>query len=215
MTRKTLGILVMAPVLFFALDKSIAKEGGGKDKETKTAETQNAKPSNLDAGKEGTSQVIQKQAQDDFAWNAGTGAEIKRETKITELKATLDYFNSEAGQEEFYAAKTTWYRSDEIPEGEVKFFETVMDKLKETNVAGISLRSFSRCPSGYSLDIVLAENGKPTNAGYIVFRSGCSDECMGYFRYDAATLEMEVLVSQTVGFVPLDEYLSLYKEAIS
>ncbi len=213
MTRKTLGILVLTPVLFFVIDKTVAHDGGGKNKSAKSTTQQTVGKSPVIGSQAGATELQTLQASGESMENAMEGAKASREVKVKQLKNTIAYYETSEATDHYYQANRLWENDDLLSEGEKAAMKMVHEKLRKVNPEKISARSFSRCPSGYQVTVIADENGKPTTSGYLVFENGCDENVMGVFRYDVANEKIEVLVSEEIGYVEVDEYLELYKAA--
>jgi hypothetical protein len=133
---------------------------------------------------------------------------------VAEVKAMMD--SLEYNNESFYEEDHIYVQhTEELGEALSAWLKkAVYEPLRAANPYGIRLdRSFSRCPSGYRAVVVANEEGAPTNQGWLIADQGCHLRPMAKFRYDYKTRTVEALAGNTLGFIPLDEFLHLAKAA--
>lgn len=184
MNRKILAVLLLSPVLVFAADRMI-------DLPAKKVHLTSNEEIKI---KENPKDVI-----------------INSEELASELKASIK--DRDGRNRAYDATEITGLWDDELVKPEVhKFLKThVLAKLNKHNVHKLNLReSFSRCPSGYEVYIIKNDN-KITSEGWMMSSSGCDYDPMARFRFDIPNEKVEVLVSEKAGFLPIDDYLKLYK----
>jgi hypothetical protein len=192
MNRKILAVLLICPVLVFAADKMMSTTGKKSNPTVKEKINSTAAP--------GTQKKL-----DD--------TELSSEELVSEMKTSIT--NREDRQKAFNESDHTGLSDDEKVTVQLSNFlkSNVINKLTRANVCKVDLqKSFSRCPSGYGVNVIV-KDGKVTNEGWLIVEKGCDYEPMAKFRYDVPTNKIEAEISAKAGFVSLDDYLKLYRTA--
>lgn len=109
-----------------------------------------------------------------------------------------------------------WVWRTKLPPAHRKFVEqSVLAVVRDVDPAQFRVdRIMSRCPSGYDL-VVFKEDGQLSNEGELLVEEGCHERSMGTFRYDLASGEVHVKITDEIGYLSLEEYVPLYAEAIA
>lgn len=210
MNRKMFALLLLLPVAVFATDKlTSTADGGGKEKRKAAPDAQAAAAGTGQAEAEapaGPSLVATLQEEP-----PRQAQRLDTRAAIQEVRAMLEDIE---GQQ--YEGELIYPRQPEMgKERTAWLLANVKTPLEKANPVGIDIeRAFSRCPSGYRVTVV-AQDGRPTNEGWLIADRGCMDQAMGKFRYDMQAGTVEVKAGPTLGYLPLDQYLKLYKAAIS
>lgn len=208
MNRKILAVLLFVPVVAFTADKMIglkSEKSPAEGKISSKAESPNIPEAKLPVKEE-------KKTMADDNLNSVEYSKINSEELISEMKWSIDH--REERQNEYYASEITGVWADKLTKEEKKFIKNkVIRKLESTNVCKIDLKeSFSRCPSGYEA-YVIVENDKATNTGFLISNSGCDDDPIAKFRFDLTNDKVEARISPKAGYVPLDDFLKIYRSA--
>lgn len=147
-----------------------------------------------------------------------TTSEFHNTTFLTDQELLIEMRESikdRQGREDAYRnfdVEGTW--SDKLNEVQSTFIKNhVLKPLISKNICTINVeKSFSRCPSGYDA-VVIIKDGKATNEGWMISRSGCDEDPVAMFKYDVVAKTVQAKVSDKVGFIPLDDYFKLYESA--
>lgn len=208
MNRKILAVLLFVPVVAFTADKMIGLESKKSPAEGKISNK--AGSTSMPEGKLPVKEEKKMMADENL--NSVELTKVNSEELISEMKWSIDH--REERQNEYYAADITGVWADKLTKEEKKFIKNkVVKKLESTNVCKIDLKeSFSRCPSGYEA-YVIVENDKVTNTGFLISNSGCDDDPIAKFRFDIANDKVEARISPKAGYVPLDDFLRIYRTA--
>jgi hypothetical protein len=222
MNKKIFALLLILPVGFFAADKVLGHStpGGGKEKSGKKQSAKNE----AQAKQVGEGETALSYQSDVTQQTNATATELPIPTKTSadaqkallgEIAALKTAFDQEGEEYKRYNdADQVWLGDERISEEARALLEAkVMTPLEVANLFGISLKeSFSRCPSGYHITVIADENNLLTNEGYMVRDQGCWDRPIARYRYDVATQEVAVLVSDKTS-IGLGEFFRLYKKA--
>lgn len=213
MNPKILAALLLIPVAVFATDRivSTSHDGGGKEKQ-KSLTNQPAPTGNQVSAESATEQQAVATA---IVPETKHAVRLDTREAVDAVKALLD--SLENGSEPFlneYERAYVHASSDAASADTLNFLmKQVLRPLKDVNPMTIRLdRSFSRCPSGYHVEM-LTKEGRPTSNGIMVVDDGCWDRPIGIFRYDMITHNVEVQAGEGLGYLPLDQYLKLLKAA--
>lgn len=133
---------------------------------------------------------------------------------INEIKKSIN--NKEERNEAYKKSTITNLWDDKVSESTRGFIDKkVIAKVKKENICSLNLNNsmFSRCPSGYNARLI-SENNIITNTGWLCVNNGCRHEPIAIFKFDEKENTVEVKVNDTIGFISLNKYCELYKEAI-
>jgi hypothetical protein len=136
-----------------------------------------------------------------------------REEMLAEMKTTI--LNEEALEKEMDSTEVLPYYAENISlKVELLIKNKLIRKIRNKNIASIyrTWNIFSRCPSGYNA-VVIADQGAPTAYGWMLVSKGCRTLPISKFKYDIKNNSIEAMVSDKVGYIPLDEFIILYKMA--
>jgi hypothetical protein len=205
MNRKVLAVLLLCPVLVFAADRMISYSG--KQPNPTVKEKISSSTGVADLKKDNTP------APDDIKIKENPSTELSYDDLVAEMKASIT--NREDRETAYRETDYTGLWDEEKVNAELnKFLKNhVLTKLTRANVCRVDLqKSFSRCPSGYDVNVIV-KDGKVTNEGWLIVENGCDYEPMARFRYDIATAKVDAQISAKAGYVALDDYLKIYKSA--
>lgn len=206
MNRKILAVLLVCPVLVFAADRMISYSGKKPNPtvKEKIASSTGVATLKKEVTPEPTNEVTIKEK---------PKTELSYDDLVAEMKSSID--NREDRQNAYGETESTGLWDDEKINADLsKFLKThVLNKLSKANVCRVDLqKSFSRCPSGYDVNVIV-KDGKVTNEGWLIVENGCDYEPMARFRYDVASAKVDAQISAKAGYVALDDYLKIYKSA--
>lgn len=211
MNQKIFAALLLIPVAVFATDRIVSSDGGGKEKQRTSTTQQSSPEASTTADPTTETKTIATLNQPE----AKQAVRLDTREAVDEMKALLDSLESgsmpilEEMEREYIYASSDAVSSDTIN----WLMKNVLRPLKENNPMTIRLdRSFSRCPSGYHVEI-LSKEGRPTGDGLMVLDDGCWDRPIGIFRYDMISHNVEVQAGDRLGYLPLESYLKLLKSA--
>jgi hypothetical protein len=220
MNPKMFALLLLIPMAVLATEKltSTGLDGGGKEKR-KPETTQSAAEKSetavpvqeTDAVQATSSETESKQTAAVASHETASEVTAPGPTKdaLAEFKAMTEEL--ENPESPYYSGKTYYIGEEIVPDDLADWLKKhVHEPLEKANPKGINLeRSFSRCPSGYHVEIAGQDNVL-TNEGWMVVDDGCWNRPVAKFRYDMAANKVEALAGETLGYIPLQDFFRLY-----
>ena len=204
MNKKLLTLLLLLPVGFFLADKvlGINTPEGDKAKFEQPTKTAGCEAEN-------TSNELP-----DFVQLSSLDNHQLKNLQAKALKVREEMEEDEAVAR-FHEADLFQGYSVELSEE----FTALMDKqvvapMQKADVFDLNLvDEFSRCSSGYHYNVIAAEDGTPSNKGYLVRDEGCWDRPFAIFQADLAANKVGIELPDGAGTVSVRDFLSLLKKA--
>ena len=221
MNRSILIALVLLPLLIFGAEKAMGHaKRGGKEKLKSQQETQQKASPKLH-----NAQVLE--VQDAKVSEIAPTLKEHYDNQIKQVKRTqftpklafrevLEALNHQ-NETEYYADNHTWISTSELGEEVVGFLQTEVKAVLQANNPGKfePLKIFSRCFSGYRFAVRSASEDKKSGTGWMIQDQGCTDRPLAKFEYDFTAGTVEVLVSEKLGKVSVQEFCKLYKLVVA
>ncbi len=227
MNRKIFAFLLILPVAVFAADRLTASnvaDGGGKDK--RTSKTTSITPSPTESNPS-VPEVTQAQASEEPLIQTqtqngpisitstspadGSHAVLTTAEKKAMMVQSMEDMQIAYTEEQTNDRLASFYQ-DNLDQELYKWLTNhVLSPLQKSNPMAINVeRSFSRCPSGYSITLASVDD-KVTNEGWLLGDEGCWDRPIGKFQYNVADGSVNVHLGTSNAMLPLQEYLTLFK----
>ena len=218
MTRKTFGLLVFAPVVFFLADKFTGIGGGNVDPQGGEKGKKKSRTSPSVTGKSSTQ--VQVSAETPGPDTTAMISRIKPATKADRkaMKSQMEAFLSKA--EDRFLEQMAEY--DELWPGKLlnkdKEIHQLIEKKLKAKLNELSVfsydpeRAFSRCPSGLTYMVFADTAGNPLPMGWLFWRPGCAEEPVAEFTYSKEESWVKLRVSEEAGYLAVEDWAVLYKE---
>lgn len=151
-----------------------------------------------------------------YVSNSSAHDNWSNEDMLNEMRTTI--LNDTLLEKEYEKdKKVNYYRSEVNDELKTFLKNKVLKKIRRKNIAFVRypffiFALFSRCPTGYHVEII-KKNSELTNEGWMSASWGCQTKIISKFRYEIKTGMVEAKVSDNIGYIPMDEFVRLYKDA--
>jgi len=224
MNRKLLALLLLLPMLMFAVDQAFGSavfgpsttDGPGDKKKKPSTTTEVPRQATPSSSQLDEWAGIQTDTPEEKATEKPDYSQMSLLETIHAKYATdnVDWEDETAPLHAWEQADYEWqYALEEQLEN---FLDThLLEAVRKADPAEFDADEImSRCPSGYRIIVYQDADGGLTDRGEVLVESGCWSRSMGQFRYDVAAQSVEMYVSEKFGYLSVKDYLRAYGEAI-
>lgn len=206
MNKKLLAALVVIPVVLFAADKALGlNRPGGDDKRQTSTSTPGGGENQAEAGDAKAPQLLDLQDMDKYEL-----LKLKQQAFLhrTELQ-------SEEGMAAYHESSSTGLWNEALDPALAELVRNkVQAVLQAVDPSDLDLTdAFSRCGSGYSVQLLVDADSNPTGEGYMISDEGCWDRPIAKFEVHLASQVVGVKLAGREGLVPVRPFLLMLKDA--